>query len=45
MKLGDATLLHQAWVNLISNAVKFSSMRDRMEIAAGMREETKEIVY
>ncbi len=33
---GDAGLLHQVWCNLISNAVKYSSKRERPVIEVGM---------
>ncbi len=43
--LGDETLLHQVWANLISNAIKFSSQRDTPIIEVHGIKETLEIIY
>ncbi len=43
--LGDPNLLRQAWNNLISNAVKFSSMRKRARIEVGFSQERGETTY
>jgi PAS domain S-box-containing protein len=42
---GDPALLHQVWVNLISNAVKFSSRRERAVIEVGTKRSDTENVY
>jgi PAS domain S-box-containing protein len=41
----DPTLLHQAWTNLISNAIKFSAERERAVIEIDSRSEGNEIIY
>lgn len=41
----DATLLHQVFMNLISNALKYSRRRDPATIAIGSREENGRCVY
>ncbi|HSC05755.1 MAG TPA: cache domain-containing protein [Steroidobacteraceae bacterium] len=42
---GDAVLLKQAWANLIANAVKFSSKRERPTIEVSGGEHGAETVY
>lgn len=43
--LGDGRMLYQIWTNLIANAIKFSSRRDRAEIRVEAAEQYGEIVY
>ena len=42
---GDPTMVRQIWMNLISNALKFSSKRERPFIEVGWQEGTKETIY
>jgi light-regulated signal transduction histidine kinase (bacteriophytochrome) len=42
---GDLNLIKQVWVNLISNAVKFSSTRELPVITIGCKEEDNSYVY
>lgn len=42
---GDLALLHQVWVNLISNAIKFSSRVERAVIEVGTKRSETELVY
>ncbi len=42
---GDPALLHQVWVNLISNAIKFSSGKERAVIELGTKRIEDELIY
>ena len=42
---GDPSLLHQVWVNLISNAIKFSSKKERAVIEVGTKKSDGENIY
>jgi PAS domain S-box-containing protein len=42
---GDASMLKQVWHNLISNAIKYSSKKEKPEIEIGATEEQDNIVY
>ncbi len=42
---GDATLLRQVWSNLIANALKFSSKKEKAKIEIGCTPKESEIVY
>ena len=42
---GDRSLIHQVWVNLISNAIKFSSRRERPVIKIASKREKNRIVF
>jgi PAS domain S-box-containing protein len=43
--MADTTLMRQVWTNLVSNAVKFSSKRDRAVIRIGGEQRKGEVVY
>lgn len=42
---GDATMIRQVWINLISNALKYSSKNINPQIEIGSNKEENEIVY
>lgn len=42
---GDPTLLRQVWVNLISNAIKYSAPKPECSIQIGSRQEADELIY
>ena len=42
---GDRSLLKQVWANLMQNALKYSSKRDRPRVAIGGRADGAETVY
>lgn len=41
----DETLLKNVWINILSNAIKFTRNKDIAKIEIGFREEKKEIVF
>jgi light-regulated signal transduction histidine kinase (bacteriophytochrome) len=43
--LSDVTLIREVWLNLISNAIKFSSLRERAVIEVGSKKDGEKIVY
>jgi len=43
--VGDPTLIGQVWVNLLSNALKFSSKRERAVVEVGGRQSEGETIY
>jgi predicted ATPase/signal transduction histidine kinase len=43
--MGDPTLIGQVWVNLLSNALKFSSRRERAVIEVGSQTREGESIY
>jgi light-regulated signal transduction histidine kinase (bacteriophytochrome)/CheY-like chemotaxis protein len=42
---GDKTLLHQVWFNLISNAIKFSSRKERMVIKISSKRKENDVIF
>ena len=43
--MGDRMLIHQVWQNLIANAIKFSSKRERSIIEIGEQQSNMETIY
>ena len=43
--LGDPVLFHQVWINLISNAIKFSSKKEGAVIEVGTKRSDDELIY
>lgn len=43
--LGDRALLRQVWINLISNAFKYSSLKDNPKIEIGYKKEEETFYY
>jgi light-regulated signal transduction histidine kinase (bacteriophytochrome) len=43
--IGDPTLIGQVWVNLLSNALKFSSKREWAVVEVGSRQDESETIY
>lgn len=43
--VGDPTLVREVWMNLISNAIKFSSKRERAVIDVGCQHKGKDFIY
>ena len=42
---GDPILLKQVWVNLISNAIKYSMKKPKIQIEIGSKTNDKEVIY
>jgi signal transduction histidine kinase/ligand-binding sensor domain-containing protein len=43
--VGDPTLIHEVWMNLISNAIKFSSKRERATIQINCQHDGQQLIY
>ncbi len=42
---GDQSLIKQVWINLISNAIKYSKYKPKTHIEIGAYEKDKQVVY
>jgi two-component system sensor kinase len=42
---GDLSLMHQVWVNLLANAIKFTSKKERATIEVGAKHTRDENIY
>jgi PAS domain S-box-containing protein len=42
---GDSSMIKQVWFNLVSNAIKFSSKKEQIEIIIASRQEGGKIIY
>lgn len=45
MTIGDTNMIKQVWINLISNAVKYSSKNEHAQIDIGSYKDKDEVVY
>jgi light-regulated signal transduction histidine kinase (bacteriophytochrome) len=43
--IADPVLMHQVWINLVSNAIKFSSKKDQAVIQVGARRSEDDLIY